>query len=234
MNGILVVDKPKGITSHDVVDAVRRRFRIKKVGHAGTLDPLATGVLVLLVGAATKLSGRLMSEDKEYEVVMTLGRRTKTGDADGEVILENGDFSGVTPEKVKTALAKFSGEIYQTPPMTSAIKYQGKKLYELARKGIEIKREPRPVTIKGMDMLEFNPPDVRIRIKCSKGTYVRVLCDDVGLELGCGAYVSNIRRTRSGDFPINEAVEFEKLRTTTRKELGLLLKNADYYKFKTT
>jgi tRNA pseudouridine55 synthase len=164
---------------------------------------------------------------------MTLGRRTKTGDADGEIISDNVDFSAVTPERVQQALLKFSGQISQTPPMTSAIKYQGKKLYELARKGIEVKRTPRTVTVKNMEMLSFSPPDVKIRIRCSKGTYVRVLCDDIGLELGCGAYVSNIRRIRSGEFLIDGAVEFEKLRVTTRKELGLLLKNADYYKFKT-
>jgi tRNA pseudouridine55 synthase len=234
MDGILIVDKPGGMTSHDVVDFIRRRFRLKKVGHAGTLDPLATGILVILVGKATKLSGALMNKDKEYEVEMTLGKRTDTGDADGKAILENMDCSGVTKAMIEEALAKFSGEILQVPPMMSAIKYKGKKLYELARQGIEIERAARHVNIKALSLIEFKTPRAGLRIRCSKGTYVRVLCDDIGLHLGCGAYVSQIKRTASGDFTIEEAIPLEKLRTVTRQEFERLLKNENYYKFKTT
>lgn len=232
MNGILIVDKPQGMTSHDVVDFIRRKFRIKKVGHAGTLDPMATGVLVVLLGKATKMSSVLMNRDKEYEVVMSLGKRTDTGDADGKVISENGDWSRITRDALEGALKKFSGEILQIPPMMSAIKYKGKKLYELARKGINVDRPPRPINIKELVLLWFEPPDIMLKVKCSKGTYVRALCDDIGLALGCGGYVSKIKRLGSGDFSIKDAVPLESLRNMTKDELGLLLKNENYYKFK--
>lgn len=234
MDGILIVDKPQGITSHDVVDFIRRRFRIKKVGHAGTLDPLATGVLVVLIGRATKLSSTMMSKDKEYEVVMSLGKRTDTGDADGKVIYENPDYAGITREMIEAALKNFTGQIMQIPPMMSALKYKGKKLYELARQGIEIERPSRPIHIKELALLGYAPPDATLRILCSKGTYVRVLCDDVGLELGCGAYVSKIRRVCSGEFSIKDAIDFEKMRDLKKDELQQLLKNESYYKFKTS
>jgi len=234
VSGILIVDKPIGITSHDVVDFIRRKFKIKKVGHAGTLDPLATGVLVILAGRATKLSNTLLSRDKEYEVSMTLGKRTDTGDADGKVILEGGDFSKITVELTKKILSRFSGELSQIPPMTSAIKYKGKKLYELARKGIEIERVPRQIKIIGLELLNFNLPEIVLRVQCSKGTYVRVLCDDIGLALGCGAYVSKIRRTKSGEFSLIDAVEFGRLKDMAKDQLPLLLKNENYYKFTTT
>jgi tRNA pseudouridine55 synthase len=232
MDGILIVDKPRGMTSHDVVDFIRRRFRIKKVGHAGTLDPLATGVLVVLVGRATKLSSILMSDDKEYEVVMTLGRRTDTGDADGKVIYEHPGCGGITREMIEASLKKFTGEIMQVPPMMSAIKHKGKKLYELARQGIEVERPSRQIHVKELALLDYAPPDAMLRIRCSKGTYVRVLCDDVGLLLGCGAYVSNIRRTCSGDFRIKDAINFDKVRSLKKDELRYALKNESYYKFK--
>jgi len=232
MDGILIVDKPKGITSHDVVDFIRRRFRIKKVGHSGTLDPLATGVLVILIGKATKISNKLMSQNKKYEVVMTLGKRTDTCDADGKVIFENGDYSAITEGTIKGVLAKFVGEITQIPPMTSAVRYKGKKLYELARQGIEVEREARPISIFGLSLLGYNPPDITLEISCSKGTYVRVLCDDIGKALGCGAYVSQIKRTSSGDFSLKDAIDLEKLRDTTRQEFVRLLRNENYYKFK--
>ncbi|MBI4335660.1 MAG: tRNA pseudouridine(55) synthase TruB [Candidatus Omnitrophica bacterium] len=233
MNGVLIVDKPSGITSHDVVDIIRRRFHIKKVGHAGTLDPLATGVLVILVGRATKLSNILMNRDKEYEVVMALGKRTDTGDADGKVIYESGDCKNITLAALNEVLERFRGQIPQIPPMMSAIKHKGKKLYELARKGIEIERQPRQVNIKELRVLSFNPPDATLRIKCTKGTYVRVLCDDIGLALGCGAYVSRIRRVASGEFSVNEAVSVDMLRQVDIHRLGQMLKNENYYKFKT-
>lgn len=234
MDGILIVDKPRGITSHDVVDFIRRRFRIKKVGHAGTLDPLATGVLVILIGRATKSSNALMSNDKEYDVVMTLGKRTDTGDADGKVISEKPDCAEVTREEIEAALKRFTGHIMQVPPMMSAIKHKGKKLYELARQGIEIERPSRQIHIKELLLLRYEHPDAILKIRCSKGTYVRVLCDDIGQVLGCGAYVSNIRRTGSGDFSIKDAIDFNKMRELKKDEIRHLLKNENYYKFKTS
>ncbi len=232
MDGILIVDKPQGMTSHDVVDFIRRRFRIKKAGHAGTLDPLATGVLVVLIGRATKLSNALMSDDKEYEVVMSLGKRTDTGDADGRVIYENSEYAGVTRQMIEAALKKFTGQIMQVPPMMSAIKHKGKKLYELARQGIEVERAPRAIHVKELALLGYEPPDAILKIRCSKGTYVRVLCDDAGLALGCGAYVSKIKRVCSGHFSIKDAVTFDKMRAMKKDELQRLLKNESYYKFK--
>jgi len=234
MDGILIVNKPRGMTSHDVVDFVRRRFHLKKVGHAGTLDPLATGVLVMLVGKATKLSNTLMGQDKEYEVEMTLGCRTDTGDADGKVIAEGADISQVSEDAVRRALKKFVGSIEQVPPMTSAIKYKGKKLYELARKGIEVKRAARQITIAALELVSIKPPHVTLRVRCSKGTYVRVLCDEIGLELGCGGYVSSIQRLKSGDFSLADAVTLERLKGMPRSEVGLLLKNENFYRFKKT
>ncbi len=231
MDGILIVDKPSGMTSHDVVDFIRRRFKIKKVGHAGTLDPLATGVLVVLIGKATKLSNTLSARDKEYEVLMVLGKRTDTGDADGKVIFEGKDFSAVTADSINEVLTRFSGRLSQIPPMTSAVRYKGKKLYELARKGIEVERSPRSITITELKLLDFNLPEALLRLKCSKGTYVRVLCDDIGLTLGCGAYVAKIRRLGSGEFLIKDAIGLERIRTLKRQDLTHLLKNENYYKF---
>ncbi len=231
MDGILIVDKPSGMTSHDVVDFIRDRFGLKKVGHAGTLDPLATGVLVILIGRATKLSSTFLSSDKTYEVSAILGKRTDTGDADGEVIFEGGDFSHITLEDIKGAASKFSGHMLQVPPMTSAVRYKGKKLYELARKGIEVERPPRPITIFSLDVLSFSPPQVELGVKCSKGTYVRVLCDEIGLALGCGAYVSKIKRVRSGEFSITGAIDLNRLREMKRQELAQVLKNENYYRF---
>jgi len=233
MHGILIVNKPQRMTSHDVVDFIRRRFHIKKVGHAGTLDPLATGVLVLLIGRATKLSGKLMGQDKEYGVVMTLGKRTDTGDADGKVISESNEFRTIDTQQIKSVLAQFTGKISQIPPMTSAIKHKGKKLYELARKGIQIERSPREVTIHDLVLEEYNPPDISLRVTCSKGTYVRVLCDDIGLALGCGGFVSKIERLKSGRFHIKEAITIDELRDLTRQDLSTLLKNENYYRFST-
>lgn len=227
----MIIDKPKGMTSHDVVDFIRKRFHLKKVGHAGTLDPLATGVLVILVGKATKLSGTLTGHDKEYDVMMTLGRRTDTGDADGKVISDGGDFSKITVDTINAAFTKFLGHIPQKPPMTSAVKFKGKKLYELARQGIEIERPSRMINIKELELLTFDAPNVSFRVKCTKGTYVRVLCDDIGLALGCGAYVSQIRRTRSGDFSIKESLDLSRVREIKGSELPYFLKNENYYKF---
>ena len=218
MDGILVVDKPKGMTSHDVVDFVRRNFGVKKAGHAGTLDPAVTGVLVLLIGKATKSSSKLTANDKEYEAVMTLGRKTDTGDAEGKTVA-TGDWSGMTEERIRRAFKGFEGDIPQVPPMVSAIRHKGRRLYELARKGKEVPREPRIISIKELEIKKISLPDIHFRVKCSKGTYIRKLCDDIGGVLGCGAYLSSMRRTKSGEFTLEGSVSMEKLRLFSGNEL---------------
>lgn len=218
LKGILIVDKEKGMTSHDVVDLVRKRFKIKKVGHAGTLDPNATGVLVLLLGKATKLSNRFLSEDKEYEAVIKLGERTSTSDSDGEV-LERMDVT-VSTDQIKTALKKFEGEIEQVPPMVSAKKVNGKRLYKLARKGLEVERKPVKVFIEKIDVLKIEGLMVHIRVICSKGTYIRQLAEDVGAELAVCAHLSELRRTRSGDFGLDGALSVSSIRKMDKDTLN--------------
>ncbi|MGD2279095.1 MAG: tRNA pseudouridine(55) synthase TruB, partial [Candidatus Omnitrophota bacterium] len=202
--GILVVDKEKNMTSHDVVALVRRNFKIKKVGHAGTLDPNATGVLVLLLGRATKLSARFLSQEKEYTGIMKLGERTDTGDRDGKV-LETKE-ARVSEEKVKKTLSEFIGQIEQVPPMVSAKKINGKRLYKAARKGLEVEREPKKIVIRELELTGMELPFVTFRVVCSKGTYVRQLAEDAGKKLGCGAHLVELRRTRSGQFSLEQAL----------------------------
>jgi tRNA pseudouridine55 synthase len=204
-DGILLVDKPSGPTSHDVVDRIRRQFRIRKVGHGGTLDPMATGLLIILLGRGTRLSNEIMGADKTYEGVMHLGTTTSTEDVDGEVT-GTAAFAGVTREALEAEMRKWLGDVQQTPPMVSAIKKDGVPLYKLARKGQEIAREPRWLHIYEFALLDFAPPRVSFRLRCSKGTYVRTLCADIGRALGCGAYLAELRRTQSGDFSITKAL----------------------------
>jgi len=211
MNGVLIIDKPKGITSHDVVDLIRYRFKLKKVGHAGSLDPIATGALVMLLGKATKLSNKLMSDDKVYEATLKLGVKTDTLDEDGKVIEEK-DASGISDEKIKNVFSKFCGELFQTPPIFSALKHKGTPLYKLARKGIFIKKSPRKIHIKELVIERIKLPYVFFRVHCSKGTYIRQLCDDIGQALGCGACMSALRRLSSGDFNVKEAILFDDLK----------------------
>jgi tRNA pseudouridine55 synthase len=217
VNGILVVDKAGGMTSHDVVAMVRKRFAFKKVGHAGTLDPAATGVLVLLIGRATKLSSRFINDDKEYAATMRLGERTDSGDAEGGIISRSG--YDLPEERVREAVHAFKGVIEQVPPMVSAKKVRGKKLYEMARRGITVRREPVKVEIREIEVIGIRLPDVEFRVTCSKGTYIRQLADDIGQELGCGAHLTALRRLRSGDFTLEKAVPAERLRTMEREEL---------------
>ncbi len=211
MDGVLAVNKPQGMTSHDVVDLIRRRFRLKKVGHAGTLDPMATGVLVMLIGNCTKLSNRFMSEDKEYEGSLTLGASSDTGDAWGK-LTDSGRSSKFSEEEIRYAFKRFLGETEQFPPSYSAVKVNGRKLYEFARKGLIVQAAPRKIVIKDIDVLKIDLPRVFFRLTCSKGTYVRQICSDIGESLGCGAYMSALSRTRSGRFTIEDAVPVEKLR----------------------
>ncbi|RKY42661.1 MAG: tRNA pseudouridine(55) synthase TruB [Candidatus Makaraimicrobium thalassicum] len=218
LSGILVVDKAKAMTSHDVVKLVRRRFAIKKVGHAGTLDPSATGVLVLLLGKATKLSGRFLEEDKEYAATIKLGEKTDSADSDGNLILVREVRS--SERDVKDTMAGFLGEMEQIPPMVSAKRVNGKRLYELARKGIEVKREPKRIVIKKLEIADIEIPFVRFRTVCSKGTYIRQLADDIGEKLGCGAHLTELKRLRSGSFPLEKAVPFSALLNMDRERLN--------------
>ena len=204
-DGVLLVDKPSGMTSHDVVDAIRRRFFKKKVGHAGTLDPFATGLLVILLGSFTKKSIQFSGYDKEYEAVLKLGVATDTCDIEGK-ILEEKEINDVTKEKIEKAFGEFSGEIQQIPPMFSAKKIKGKKLYELARKGIELTREPKTVWIRKIEIRDFSVPLVSFYVKCSKGTYIRQLADDIGKRLKCGAHLVSLKRTAIGPFELAKSV----------------------------
>lgn len=210
MDGALLVDKPAGPTSHDVVDLIRRQFRIKKVGHAGTLDPNATGLLVLLLGRGTKLSERLMGSDKVYEGTIRLGVETDSYDADGEVVATRA-VPTVSLGDLNVAASNFVGDLMQTPPMVSAIKKDGVPLYKLARKGVQIEREPRLIHIYQFKFDHYEEPDGDFRVKCTKGTYVRSLAHDLGEMLGCGAHLKHLRRTESGALNVEDAVPFEDL-----------------------
>ena len=212
MNGVVIVDKPGGMTSHDVVLFLRRNFGIKKVGHAGTLDPMATGVLVMLLGNATKLSGSLITDEKVYDGRLMLGVRTDTHDSEGKVTRTK-DTADIDKAAVEKAVSSFRGTFDQLPPMVSAVKHKGKKLYELARKGIEVERKPRKVTVYEIELRDISLPEVGFSVRCSKGTYIRKLADDIGEKLGCGAHLTSLRRTRSGRFAIEDAVPFGKLKS---------------------
>jgi tRNA pseudouridine55 synthase len=212
MNGILLIDKPPGMTSHDVVRRVRRLLRTRRVGHTGTLDPLATGVLPMAVGEATRIVQFLMEGDKTYRAVLKLGETTTTQDAEGEV-LERRPVEGITAETVIAAARSFEGVIRQLPPMYSALKKDGVPLYRLARQGIEVERESRAVRIDRLQILDVDLPLITLEVDCSKGTYVRTLCHDLGLVLGTGAHLLALRRTRSGSFTEADCVTLEQLET---------------------
>lgn len=217
-DGLLLVDKPAGLTSHDVVDHVRRQFRFPKVGHGGTLDPMATGLLVLLIGRGTKRSEQVMNSDKIYEGILQLGVTTDTEDVDGRVLLER-DPSGVTEAALRAAIEKRRGDQMQTPPMVSAVKRDGVPLYKLARKGKTVEREARLIHIYEFELLSFEPPTARFRLRCTKGTYVRTLVADIGEELGCGAFLQALRRTATGDFRVEDAHPLEDLLRMTPEDL---------------
>lgn len=210
MEGILIIDKPENITSHDVVKHIRKLFAIKKVGHAGTLDPMATGILVLLLGKSTRLFSSFSSFDKEYEATLTLGLETETGDRQGKIKKEFA-FEKIDEDRIEKAFKQFVGKIEQVPPMFSALKFKGKKLYELARKGIEVERKPRPISIYSLMLLKFDPPQIDFRVRCSKGTYIRKLAEDIAKALGTRGCLSALRRTVLGPFGIKEAVKLEEI-----------------------
>ena len=210
LEGIVVINKPTGMTSHDVVNRVRRTFKMKRVGHAGTLDPLATGVLVMLLGQATKLFPKFEAFDKAYRATLILGKRTDSADIQGK-LLEEKPFEHITHDQVENILKEFVGAIEQVPPMVSALKMNGKRLYQLARQGIEVKREPRKIRIDKLELVDFHPPRVTFYLECSKGTYVRKIAEDVGERLGCGACIDEIERTKVGPFVIESAVGLDQL-----------------------
>ncbi len=206
--GLLVIDKPSGMTSHDVVDVVRRRFKMKRVGHSGTLDPVATGVLVILLGKATKLFTQFVHFDKTYEATLRLGVVTTTGDIQGAVLKEQ-DPGGVSPDDVRRVFSAFVGQRQQVPPMVSAIKHKGQRLYELARRGIQVERSARPIKIYELSITRLALPEIDFTVRCSKGTYVRRLGEEIGEALGVGGFIARIRRVALGPFQIKDAVALD-------------------------
>ena len=223
-SGVLLVNKPKDWTSHDVVAFIRSRFNVPKCGHCGTLDPAATGLLVVVLGKFTKLSQKFSGEDKTYEGTILLGTETDSQDMDGNVIRQN-DWSAVTEPQLRAAFASFVGDIEQIPPMVSAVKKDGARLYELARKGQEIEREPKQISIYSIDVSRVALPYADFTVDCSKGTYIRTLCADVGAKLGCGAALYRLNRLRSGEFSLNDAVDIETIRQWTQDDLDGWISN---------
>jgi tRNA pseudouridine55 synthase len=211
ISGVLVVDKPVGLTSHDVVQVVRKGTNIRRAGHTGTLDPRASGVLVVLIGPAVRLSEYVSASDKRYQAVVRLGATTDTYDADGRV-LSTSPVDKLTERQFEEALEDFVGEIEQVPPPYSAIKIKGRKAYEMAREGEEPDLEPRKIKVYSLELLEWAPPEAVIDVYCSSGTYVRSLAHDLGEKLGCGAHLIGLRRTKSGRFTLRDAVTLRKLR----------------------
>ena len=217
LDGAILIDKPAGPTSHDVVDAIRRKFGIKKVGHCGTLDPNATGLLIIVLGRATKLSEKLMGDDKLYQGSVKFGETTDSYDADG-VITETRPVPSLTLDRLNEAAAVYVGDLMQIPPMVSAIKKEGVPLYKLARKGIEIEREPRLVHIYNFRFSDYQAPQGNFTIACTKGTYVRSIAHELGQKLGCGAHLASLRRTASGKFDVTGATPLAEVLKLTRVE----------------
>ncbi|MEO6244748.1 MAG: tRNA pseudouridine(55) synthase TruB [Opitutaceae bacterium] len=218
MEGILLVDKPSDHTSHDVVARLRGKLRMKRIGHAGTLDPMATGLLVILVGKATRVSQYLTSLDKEYEGTIELGKVTDTQDADGEM-METRPVPPFTEVEVKAAIQSFHGDQYQMPPMYSAVKIDGVPLYKSARKGEEIEREPRFIRVASWEITRFGLPRFDFRMRVTKGTYVRTLAHDLGQKLGCGAHLAALRRTATDKFRIEQALTLDQINALTLPEI---------------
>jgi tRNA pseudouridine55 synthase len=216
---MLLVDKPKGWSSFDVVNKIRHLFRVPRVGHAGTLDPMATGLLIICSGRKTKELGHFGDLEKEYVGEMKLGARTESYDAETPV-LEERNTEGITEERVREVLARFVGIQEQLPPMWSAVKVKGRRLYQYARKGVEVERPPRTVEIFSLTAGRVHIPLVEFSVVCSKGTYVRTLAHDIGAALGCGAYLSGLRRTRIGPYRVEDATTVEELEAIARQKAG--------------
>ena len=217
-DGAILVDKPAGPTSHDIVDNIRRQFQIKKAGHCGTLDPAATGLLIVLLGRATKLSEKMMSDDKVYSGAIKFGESTDSYDADGELVASL-PVPLLTLDELNEAAASFVGDLMQEPPMVSAVKKEGVPLYKLARKGVEVERKPRLVHLYNFRFSEYNEPFGTFRIACTKGTYVRSIAHELGQKIGCGAHLARLRRESSGKYDVQDAVPFEQVLNFSPAEL---------------
>jgi tRNA pseudouridine55 synthase len=217
-DGVLLVDKAEGMTSHDVVALVRRKLEMKKVGHCGTLDPIATGLLLLTLGRGTKIQDLLMSEDKEYAGTLVLGVATSTQDREGEMIAER-PVPALEETQIRAAFEKFRGDFYQMPPMVSAKKHGGVPLYKLARQGKVVEREPRLVHVYRYTVDRIALPEIDFSVLCSKGFYVRTYAHDIGESLGCGAHLKSLRRTKSGRFNIDEAITVDEIKNVPREEV---------------
>lgn len=222
MDGVLVIDKPRGPTSFDVVRQVRSFLRIKKVGHTGTLDPMATGVLPLCLGEATKIAGHILEGDKAYEATVRLGAETDTQDAEGKVVRE-APVPPLSLELLEPALARFRGSFEQLPPMYSAVKVDGKRLYALARAGEEVERAARRVTVHELTLRDFSASELKLSVRCSKGFFVRTLAFDLGRALGCGAHLTALRRTASGPFTLAHALPLAQLQELSPEQLAARL-----------
>ena len=222
VDGVILINKPMGITSHDVVGRIRRLYGTRKVGHTGTLDPMATGVMAVLIGRATKASDFILAEDKKYIAGLTLGLRTDTLDTTGSVISSSNNIP--TQEQFMNCLEKFRGRILQIPPMYSALKVDGKKLCDLARQGIEVERKGREIEIYSLEAERVSHKEYKLEVYCSKGTYIRTLCDDIGNALGCGGVMNSLERTASGSFKLEDCHTLEEIEGMTVEERwGLVL-----------
>jgi len=221
VSGVLVIDKPVGMTSHDVVQVVRRGTGIKRAGHTGTLDPRASGVLVVLVGPAVRLSEYVSASDKRYQAIVRLGIRTDTYDSEG-VVTQRSPVD-ISEDQIVEALTQFEGTVEQVPPAYSAKKVNGKRAYELARNGEEVELEPKEINVYHLELLEWDTPEAIIDVYCSSGTYVRALANDLGDVLGCGGYLVGLRRTKSGEFALRDAIQLRKLKEA--------FENGDWYKY---
>ena len=219
VDGVLLVDKDPDMTSHDVVSVARRTLGQKKIGHCGTLDPMATGLLILTLGRGTKIQDLLMAEDKEYVGTVRLGEETTTQDKQGELVRSK-DVPELDEQTILSVLEDFIGDFHQTPPMVSAIKKDGVPLYKLARQGKEVKREPRLVHVYDYELTSLNLPEFDFRVVCSKGFYVRTYAHEIGMQIGCGAHLSSLRRTKSGKFSAEGAITFDELKNGTRESVA--------------
>ncbi len=218
MDGLLIINKPKGYTSHDVVNVVRKKLNIKKVGHTGTLDPNATGVLPILIGTATKISKYLVEHEKTYIATIELGKKTDTGDSEGRIIEENNSFENISKKKIENVLKSFIGKQNQIPPIYSAIKVEGKKLYEYAREGKQVHIKPREIEIYDIKLKECYNTEITFEVECSKGTYIRTLCEDIAKKLGTIGYMKELKRIKVNTFKIQNAVSLKDLNNINIEE----------------
>lgn len=219
MNGLLIINKPKEYTSHDIVNIVRKKLNIKKVGHTGTLDPNATGVLPILIGTGTKVSKYLVEHEKTYIATLVLGKKTDTGDSEGNIIEEDNNFININKEKIESVLKSFIGKQNQIPPIYSAIKVAGKKLYEYAREGKSVQIEPREIEIYNIILKKYdNKNEITFEVECSKGTYIRTLCQDIAKKLGTVGYMKELQRTKVDKFDIEKSISLDELDNVNVKE----------------